>query len=225
MIDLIKYIDGNKYNNVYVVGDLHGEYTKLMKALDGVSFNYDEDLLLCVGDLVDRGEENEQCINLIDEEWFETVMGNHEDFCIQGLDDYNVEFYHRMHNNGGHWFYDLDYGRQLEIYKKFKNLPILMEMRRAGKKYGFVHADLPYQDWEYNKACLEAGDFIEGRHIIDHLIWARNIVNMDTIQIAQVDQVFFGHTPVDDFKHVGNCTFIDTGVVFDKNKEFKLYKI
>ncbi|WP_275541271.1 metallophosphoesterase [Escherichia coli] len=50
-------IDGTKYRNVWVVGDLHGCYTRLMSELHRVDFDPAQDLLISVGDLIDRGTE------------------------------------------------------------------------------------------------------------------------------------------------------------------------
>lgn len=211
----IEYLDVDDDVNVYAVGDIHGEYTKLITELDKLGFDYDHDLLIAVGDLVDRGNENLKCVELLDKKWFKTVMGNHEDFCIQGAYDYSIAFYHKMTNNGGEWFYKLDETTIENIVERLKQLPILLELRYKGKKYGFVHADLPYQDWEHVKACVDADDEIDGRSIVDHCIWSRGIVNSTVpVYIAQVDEVFFGHTPLQEIGRIGNCTFIDTGAVF-----------
>ena len=65
----IKYIDGDDYSNIYVVGDLHVSYSLLNEELKSVGFNYNTDLLIAVGDLVDRGAENEKCVGLLNEHW------------------------------------------------------------------------------------------------------------------------------------------------------------
>lgn len=211
----VEYLDVDDDVRVFAVGDIHGEYSKLINRLKEIGFDFEHDLLIAVGDLVDRGKEDIECVQLLDKKWFKTVMGNHEDFCIQGKDDSSIAFYHKMTNNGGEWFYKLSEVEQECVVDKFKQLPILLELRYKGKKYGFVHADLPYQDWEHVKACVESDDLLDGRSIVDHCIWSRGIVNSPVpVYIAQVDEVFFGHTPLIDIGRIGNCTFIDTGAVF-----------
>ncbi|GDG88624.1 serine/threonine-specific protein phosphatase 1 [Escherichia coli] len=78
-------IDGSKYRNIWVVGDLHGCYTNLMKKLETIGFDTKKDLLISVGDLVDRGAENVECLELITFPWFRAVRGNHEHMMIDGL--------------------------------------------------------------------------------------------------------------------------------------------
>lgn len=212
----IKYINGNKYRDVYIVGDIHGEYYKLLRQLNDIGFDTSQDLLIGVGDLVDRGMNSLECAFLPDEAWFETVYGNHEDFCVKGYSDYKFEFYHKMSNNGGAWFYQQIDETKNAIVELFKTLPYLIELELNGKKYGIVHADLPYEDWEYVKACVENDDMIDDRKVRDWCIWARELVDRDYIHIAQIDQVFIGHTPVGSkAKNIGNCTFVDSGGVFN----------
>lgn len=103
----IKYIDGSKYKNIYTVGDLHGSYTLLMQSLQKLQFDFEKDLLISVGDLVDRGKENIKCIELLDKKWFVAVRGNHENFCIQGFNDSYIAHIHSAPNNGGVGFTNL----------------------------------------------------------------------------------------------------------------------
>ncbi|EDR9404125.1 metallophosphoesterase, partial [Listeria monocytogenes] len=97
-------IDGSKYRNIWVVGDLHGCYTNLMNKLDTIGFDNKKDLLISVGDLVDRGAENVECLELITFPWFRAVRGNHEQMMIDGLSERgNVN--HWLLNGGG-WFFN-----------------------------------------------------------------------------------------------------------------------
>ena len=212
----VKYLTVEDDVNLFVVGDIHGEYSKLINELNIIGFDYNKDLLIGVGDLVDRGKENEKCVGLLNESWFTTVRGNHEQFCIDALLDSTSAFYHKMDNNGGAWFYQQPEDIQECIAKMFSELPIMLEVKYNGKKYGFVHANLPYQDWEHVKSCLEHSDNLDGgRSVESNCLWSRDIINsMSHIEIGQVDEVFFGHTPLHNPVKLGNCNFIDTGAVF-----------
>ena len=218
----IKYLEIDEDVNVFVVGDIHGSYTLLKEKLKDVGFNINTDLLIAVGDLVDRSQENEKCVGLLNEHWFTSIKGNHEDFCYKGMMDDHVKFYHRMSNNGGEWFYNLPEDLMYHIGNRLNQLPVMLEVKYKGKKFGFVHADLPVQDWELAKEMLLNGDNIDGRSFEDHLLWSRGIItdyenSGDVVNIAQVDNVFFGHTVLPRITQVGNCTFLDTGGCFKKH--------
>ena len=217
----VKCLEVDDDVNVFVVGDIHGEFTQLHTKLKEIGFNFQQDLLIAVGDLVDRGKENEKCIGLLNESWFTSIKGNHEDFCYKGMMDDHIKFYHRMTNNGGEWFYKLPEDIMEYIGRRVNQLPILLEVKYRGKKFGFVHADLPVEDWELLKEMLEQGDSIGDRTIEDYCLWSRGIIDKYLNYgyeptIAQVDNVFLGHTVLPKVTQVGNCTFLDTGGVFKK---------
>jgi len=116
---LVKIWDKEIKGKLWAVGDIHGCYNLLMTRLKEIGFDFENDLLVAVGDLVDRGAQNIECIELLSKPWFTSVRGNHEDLCIGGLHN---ESYKRCHvANGGEWFYELEYLKQLEIIKKIKN--------------------------------------------------------------------------------------------------------
>jgi hypothetical protein len=61
-----------------VVGDIHGCYDELMDLLDKVDFSA-SDRVICVGDLIAKGEKNRAVLDLfMTDERFETVIGNHD---------------------------------------------------------------------------------------------------------------------------------------------------
>lgn len=217
----IKYLEIEDDVSVFVVGDIHGCYTQLKDKLKDIGFNTNTDLLISVGDLVDRGTENEKCIGLLNEHWFVAIKGNHEDFCYKGMMDDSIKFYHRMSNNGGDWFYNLPEDLMEHIGRRVNQLPVMLEVAYRGRKFGFVHADLPLEDWELAKEMLTQNDYIDGRHFEDYLLWSRGIIDDfkstgKEAYIAQVDNVFLGHTVLPEVTQVGNCTFLDTGGVFKK---------
>jgi serine/threonine protein phosphatase 1 len=41
-----------------------------MQELQKIHFDFQNDVLICTGDLVDRGEENLACISLLNQAWF-----------------------------------------------------------------------------------------------------------------------------------------------------------
>ena len=72
----------------YIVSDIHGMYYKLLNKLDSFGFDFSKDRLFSVGDIIDRGPDSLKCVELLNEPWFFTVRGNHEQAAI----DYSKGF-------------------------------------------------------------------------------------------------------------------------------------
>ena len=216
---LVKIWDKEIKGKLYAVGDIHGCYNLLMNRLKEIVFDFENDLLVAVGDLVDRGTQNEECVSLIDEPWFTSVKGNHEDLVIMG--DVNRSYFNCHIQNGGEWFYDLDYQVQREIIKKLKTLPIALEISHKGKKFGFVHGHIEQNDWDEFKD--ELNNFDKAQHIIDHkrfptelAMWGRERLNDENPQythVSGIDAVIMGHTVTQKPCKRDNCYWIDTGAV------------
>jgi serine/threonine protein phosphatase 1 len=51
-------IKTSEKQRVFICGDLHGEYEFFMRCLQDLGFNTEIDVLVCTGDLVDRGPES-----------------------------------------------------------------------------------------------------------------------------------------------------------------------
>ena len=216
---LVKVWNKEIKGNLYAVGDIHGCYNLLMNRLNEIGFDFENDLLVAVGDLVDRGTQNQECVNLIDQPWFTSVKGNHEDLTIMGL--INPSYYQCHIQNGGEWFYELEYTTQQDIVKKLKTLPIALEVSHNGKKFGFVHGHIEQNNWNDFKS--ELNDFDQAKYIINRkrfpteiAMWGRERLDSDNKQythVTGVDAVIMGHTVTQKPCKRDNCYYIDTGAV------------
>ena len=213
----VQRIDGSSFKSIYVVGDLHGSYQLLMNQLISINFNFDEDLLICTGDLIDKGKENLQCISLIEKPWFKTVRGNHEELCIKGLFDLKLRQLHER--NGGEWFYNLPFQQQNEIIKSFETLPIVLELELPEKKIGVVHADIDIHEWNAFKADIAQGDYkIQGiTSAYSNALWGRGRIKKhikDYDVVENIDEIYLGHTMVRERTQINNCYYVDVGSSF-----------
>jgi serine/threonine protein phosphatase 1 len=188
---------------VFIIGDLHGCYDLLMTKLLEVSFDANKDTVISVGDLIDRGEQNIECLELLKQSWFHCVRGNHEDMAIKRADK-------DWQRNGGTWYFQLkgsdkDYcDSLLELASK---LPYIIELNYKGKKIVVCHADYPYDNYVYNDDVSPYS-----------LLWCRirytNASYGFKQHIEGADSFYFGHSPVDTVLQSGNIYYIDTGAVF-----------
>lgn len=207
-MSIYQRINGADWRNVWVVGDLHGCYTLLMNELDKVKFDPASDLLISVGDMVDRGAENVECLDLINQPWFRAVRGNHEQMMIDGLSAHgNVN--HWLVNGGG-WFFNLDYDKERlakALVHKAAELPVIIELETGDKTVVICHADYPHSEYVFDKPVD-----------VDLVIWNRERVSdaQDGIvqEITGAHLFIFGHTPARQPLKYANQMYIDTGAVF-----------
>ena len=62
-----------------VISDVHGEYDKMIAALDAVQFDKEKDMLISNGDLIDRGPKVMECIRyVLNCPHHLIILGNHE---------------------------------------------------------------------------------------------------------------------------------------------------
>jgi len=72
------------YSRVLAVGDIHGMYEKLIKLMDKINFVPEDDLLIFLGDYIDRGPDSGKCLQYIYDlqqtcpNSVVCLMGNHE---------------------------------------------------------------------------------------------------------------------------------------------------
>ena len=215
----IQYIDPTQYKAIYVVGDIHGCYSILMQELENNNFDFNHDLLICTGDLIDRGPESLQCLSLLTKTWFKTIRGNHEEMCIQSFYDFNMRMLHQ--NNGGEWFFVLKPQRKLEIIDQLKKLPIAIEINFPSKRIGIVHADIDINDWDIFKIKIQEGDFkVRGLKSTYHnALWGRGRIKhlSDHYEaVKNVDTIYLGHTIVKEPVQLDNCHYIDIGSYYSK---------
>ena len=215
MKDVYEAIDGSRYKRIFVVGDLHGCFSELNNEMYKVQFDTETDLLISVGDLIDRGTQNLECLQLLNEPWFKAVMGNHEEMALNAITaepkttEADNLFFHWF-RNGGTWFAEQsveDIDKSIELFHKVAQLPYLIEVTIDDKKVVIGHADYPSNTYEFGKP-VDLTDVVWNR---DRMV--RN-QNSRSVVITGADSFYFGHTPVKDPKQFKNQNYIDTGAVF-----------
>lgn len=209
MNDVYQKINGADYRRIFVVGDIHGCLDMLNEKLLSVDFDESKDLLISVGDLIDRGEQSVECLDLITQPWFRAVRGNHEQMAIDALAS---EEYSHWLVNGGIWYFELDTDEKLlvtSLIKQAANLPLIIEVSTDSGKYVIAHADYPSDSYHFGKSVSE-----------QHVIWSRERVRKAKFhegeEIVGAKYFIFGHTPMNEAIWFKNQLYIDTGAVFGR---------
>ena len=75
----VQYAPFNRLGRDFVVGDVHGCFRTLDRALAAFEFDASRDRLFGVGDLVERGPHSHEALDWIDHRFTGVTLGNHED--------------------------------------------------------------------------------------------------------------------------------------------------
>lgn len=150
------------------------------------------------------------------------MLGNHEDLVTYAAmfpDQPHAYTRELLRKNGGGWLDQLSPEEIKHHAEILGNVPIMLEIKTpAGRKVGIAHASVPYNDWEKTKGMLtNPGNTHPHKleKIREHILWNREHVERflygnDTEAVANIDHVFFGHTPVKNPLRNRNCSWIDT---------------
>jgi serine/threonine protein phosphatase 1 len=206
--NVYKFLDLSDKRNIYAVGDIHGVFDQLRARLQEVDFDGNQDALISVGDLVDRGPMSHQAKDFAVQPWFHRVIGNHE---VMMQDHLNGNSYLHTRNGGG-WMADMSQEEKKKHVDILMDAPYMLEIKTpSNQRIGFVHADLPYKDWQEN---IDAPD-------LRYFCWSRTglqrLSNPDyDPTVRGIDKVFYGHNALYNPISRGNCNWIDTGCGFNE---------
>lgn len=158
----------------FFVGDLHGCVSELQHRLVQAGFQPENgDILVCTGDLIDRGADSLAALRLLDEPWFFTVAGNHEQLALRALTSGGREARTQWLANGGSWFDELDDADKAEASERIRGLaalPLLLEVALpTGHRIGVAHATVPGCDWR------RAQELVRDSWHEDQALWDRSI--------------------------------------------------
>lgn len=164
MLNPIKTFEPNTKGRDFAIGDLHGALSAFLNLLENLKFDPAVDRMFSVGDLVDRGPESRQCLELMREPWFYNVLANHEQMLYEAFfGGYMGQFFWR---NGGSWARSyhqefqaalqdkhLDVGARhmsedtlkfMELVEMIEELPFIMTIGLTnGQKVHIIHAEIP----------------------------------------------------------------------------------
>ncbi len=185
---------------IFAIGDIHGCLKPFKDLLQRLPINWEEDLVIFLGDYIDRGPRPravvEEILRLREEnpQRIITLMGNHEWMFLRYLRGKDIEIY--LFNGGQTTI--ADYGDQApppEHLHFFETLRPFYET----EDYIFVHAGLrPGKDlWEQE---------------LKDLLWIRGEFIWSDFDFGK--RIIFGHTPFSEPLIMANKVGLDTGCVY-----------
>ncbi|MET2984068.1 metallophosphoesterase family protein [Aureibaculum conchae] len=195
----------------FVIGDIHGHYDELMELFDRVKFQFNNDILVSLGDLVDRGPKPLDVIEkLMQVKNFTHILGNHDEWCYQYLKNSQTPI--AWTSQGG--------AITMNAYKENPELKEKhIEFFEKARLYFidtdsrlFVHGGynprIPFQQQKNNKETL---------------IWDRSLIStameyeQTNLSFNEFTEIFVGHTPTQFIGQstptkISNLWMLDTGI-------------
>ena len=218
---MIKLINANDKGRLFIVGDIHGDYDLLMEFIKWAKLK-DNDLLVSVGDLIDRGDKNIQTLtHFLFADNCLAVQGNHEDMMIKSLVENSRLDDMTWMMNGGEWALNQDTHFLKGVAKKVAELPVFLDIEFGEARIAVSHAEMPVTGRKELLEAIEEGEEVDAAKITKLALWGRRQVKAPVGRgILGYDFVVHGHTPTQNILEEpvpiqkANQHWIDTGSVF-----------
>jgi serine/threonine protein phosphatase 1 len=224
-------LPGNATGRDFVVADLHGHRRLLELELDRLRFNPSCDRVLSVGDLIDRGPDSLDTLELIEAPWFHAVLGNHELMLLNFLRRYGSRLHSRKaySTGGGEWI-NAAISRTPKVVarlaERVATLPLAIHVE-GDVPYNVTHGHLPPMDTRQGGSSSNARICV---HKADHITSSRDKIsealktNMTILRfedhsvrlsqtpLGDIPITYAGHSPVRDVTVHNSYVYIDQGV-------------
>jgi serine/threonine protein phosphatase 1 len=195
---------------ILAIGDIHGSYRKLASLMKKIKIDPEKDLIVFLGDYIDRGDRSKEVVDYLVElkrEMPSTVflLGNHEHMLLEYLSGRNIN---PFLFNGGQ--------KTLNSYLGEGRLTSLRDPRKIFPEdhLNFFKSLSPFfelEDYIFVHAGLKRGIPLEQQDLFD-LLWIREEFYYSKTNFGKT--VIFGHTPFPEPFVYHNKVGIDTGAVY-----------
>lgn len=229
----IRRYNKNNFGKTLIVGDLHGMRSALDHALSLIGFDTSTDILYATGDLIDRGAENFATLDLIYEDWFRSVRGNHDEMMIQTQLYCCNDHKRTWVNNGGMWMVsELPSVLNDYAYDMRKKMPLVIVVGEGEDRFNIVHAELVRRDVinghperiQVTDQMIDDWEFTTYGE--ENMMWGRIISNQIENELLPVytrchhptdlSITYVGHTPMDRPVQIERHIYIDGGGVYQE---------
>jgi len=175
-------------NRVWIIGDIHGYVETLRSLIENLNLG-SKDIVICLGDMVDRGPDSAGVVKLfMEKENLYSLKGNHEQMLLMDWEETNGL---GNYSHDGFWSSLSPLSREdmIEIMTFIRFLPteIILD------KFRLVHAG--YCDMPYAESLEQQTD--------TERLWSRDIFTVN-YPFDQERTVIVGHTIIQNYGVIGD---------------------
>ena len=142
-------INPARKQRVFFCGDVHGDKKALDQALAEVNFVVGKDMLIFVGDIIDRGDHSEELIDyVVNTPNIYSVIGNHEALFLNAIEN-NIDVgMYTSFGVGGSWIKNYSSAELRVMAAQIReHFPLSITVQTPIYKIGVIHASGP-DDWD-----------------------------------------------------------------------------
>lgn len=122
-----------------IIGDVHGCYEELIELLEKCHYDLENDRLIFLGDLINKGPYSRKVVNFVMEGGHECIQGNHERGFLNSL--VNPQFFKRGFKK---FFESYESKKERErVIEWMENLPLIIEDKDFICVHGGLQPHLP----------------------------------------------------------------------------------
>ena len=180
----------------YCIGDIHGRIDALQEVLHKSKFDFNVDMLIVLGDVVDGGEQSREVVELLTKvKNLVYIIGNHDYWHIQYLKSGKTP--DEWVTQGGASTLN-SYGASIVVDRYSDPLFLGLDNVKIPQSHkDFFKKGLYY--FELENMLFVHGGYDVNKPIAEqepkNLMWDRHLItNAHTIEIPKYDKVFIGHT-------------------------------
>lgn len=219
-------MDENDFKRIIVIGDLHGYYEPLAELLEKIKVE-EEDLVIFIGDYIDRGPESKLVVDKLMELKFLYkniifLKGNHEDMLLGSMgftavvQDLNTWLYNGGARTLKSYGVRIDeIGNLIRTWNPTEHGRLMREYFPEGHLDFFLDLGLyvETQNYFFCHAGISPKSTIgEGKRNTFDLLWMRDHIYAENPPWEKT--VVCGHTPLSDVLITEKLICIDTGLYY-----------
>lgn len=186
-----------------VIGDVHGCYKTLVALLEKLPHNN----ICFTGDLIDRGNNSKEVVELVRSSGYKCVLGNHEEMAIKACLDCDPQQAYLWTSNGGDATIESYKGskKMHDDVEWFKTLPLYIRYNGYIISHSFLSNAIE------NVLCSD-------EDLREITLWGRDFKVRREVDFVNV----IGHTPQKSIVIDDSKVIVDTGCVFNRSGYNKL---
>lgn len=199
--------ENNRAGRDLVVGDVHGCFRTVERALSELRFDPDRDRLFGVGDLVNRGPHSTDALTWLENRFHSVTLGNHE----RPIRDWFRAKVLGSRERAHCWLRKVARADYHRWAKALGEMPFALTIETQHGPVGVIHAQVPHLRWDRTVELLSTGDpammdiALLGFEDHEHEVRARSR------PVHGLRALVHGHWPVPEVETTLNRWNIDTG--------------